>query len=1416
MLSVAALFLGYSAHAATITGTWIAGDTGLWSNPSNWSGGVPLNAGDIAQFTTANSVVNSLLDENVTLGTLTNTQNGNAWTIASDGTHTFTMSSGGATAAVISNVGRGNTTINPNVVIGDSTNGLSLKSTGAGGTSILTFNGTITGTGPLTMDTTGGSPSQIVINGLLNTVGSLTITGSAANQTVTLNNLGSNFATNTLTKTGASTLVLGSSLALNTTNHSTIGDTTNAMTLSLAAGAKLSVTNGMATPGLSNKVTVSLSSGELSYSGAGNDTIGGITAANGQGIITVDPNGSGNAARITAGTWTTPTNGEVLFRGANLGSTPGAGVGSVFFTTAPTLSGSGSAGTNTVGIITHAYGDQSVAGTGTDFVTYDATNGVRPLTASEYSPNAFVGGANVNITTPTASSSTAINSLLIGAGGQITGSSAMVISSGEILVAGTNSGITPGINLGNATLNFTTLSDLAISGLIGGTTHGGSVIKNGSGTLTLNVSSNTAYTGTTTVNGGTLVLNGGGNVGGNATVNNGGTIKLGVGNAFLDTATITLNAGGTFDFNGNFETVGGISGAGTFTDSSLATPGTLTVNASNTSTFSGLISGNLKLVKQGTGTLVLAGTGNTYTGTTIVTGGTLQVAAPGSLPGYNSANQVTIGSGGSLIVNAGFSGISGWLQADIDALLSNNARGFTAGSFLGIDTTNAGPTFTYSSDIGVAALGMVKSGPNTLVLSGNSSYGGGTTIAGGTLNVTSIGDAGANGNLGTGTIHIGSAGTAGTLLYTGAGESPSKIFDLSGTTGGAVIDQSGTGLLKIANMTVSGAGTKILTLQGTGMGEISAAISNNSGTNTTAVTKTGTGTWTLSGGNTYTGATSVNVGTLVVTGSLGNTAVSIGNGGTLSLPIAGAITQNTVTLSNGGTLSIGASSAIFAGLTLNSGGTILSTDGGTYSIPAPVTIGGNFTVGGTGDLTFTDTTAIALSAARTITVNNGNTTFAQAFTGANNLTKAGTGNLILNGGSTYTARTIVSGGSLQVASINSVTGGVASSGLGAPVTVANGTIDLGGTSNQGTLIYTGAGETTDRVINLAGLTGGGALSQSGTGLLKFTSDFTATGAGIKTLTLQGSTSGTGEIDGKIVDNSSGNKTSVVKSGTGKWTLAGANTYSGGTTVNGGTLTVNSSTGTGAVTVAAGGTLNGTGTISGAIVVSGTLSGSLTIGGDATINSGGTATASAFNGNIIDNGSITGGFSLLSGKSLSGLGSVSGVVTANTGSTVSPSKNNTSPVGDLSVDTLNLSSGAHLNLQINSPTVGDQITTTDTGAGMSLAGDVKLTIASGFATTGSDELFLIINNGSATTGLGAFSALTVVDNSGSHAYSSAEGTLVTLNGGTYRLTYQGIANGDGIGNDVALLATVPEPAAIGNLICGVGLLAGLQRFRRSKA
>jgi autotransporter-associated beta strand protein len=112
------------------------------------------------------------------------------------------------------------------------------------------------------------------------------------------------------------------------------------------------------------------------------------------------------------------------------------------------------------------------------------------------------------------------------------------------------------------------------------------------------------------------------------------------------------------------------------------------------------------------------------------------------------------------------------------------------------------------------------------------------------------------------------------------------------------------------------------------------------------------------------------------------------------------------------------------------------------------------------------------------------------------------------------------------------------------------------------LTYTGQGEATDRILDLTGnhpqtVT----LDQSGSGLLKFTSDIVYSGYGhSKTIVLQGSTAGTGEIAGRIAnpyDRKGAAKTSITKTGTGVWTLSGDNRYTGPTTVTQGTLALTS-------------------------------------------------------------------------------------------------------------------------------------------------------------------------------------------------------------------------------------------------------------------
>jgi autotransporter-associated beta strand protein len=120
-------------------------------------------------------------------------------------------------------------------------------------------------------------------------------------------------------------------------------------------------------------------------------------------------------------------------------------------------------------------------------------------------------------------------------------------------------------------------------------------------------------------------------------------------------------------------------------------------------------------------------------------------------------------------------------------------------------------------------------------------------------------------------------------------------------------------------------------------------------------------------------------------------------------------------------------------------------------------------------------------------------------------------------------------------------------------------------------LYTGTGDTSDRLIDVQA---GGIIEQAGTGNLKFTSATQSTTGNGKTLVLQGSTAGTGEFGGAIVNGSG--VVSLTKDGTGTWTLSASNTYSGATLVNKGTLALAGAAGailpSASVLVTGGGTL----------------------------------------------------------------------------------------------------------------------------------------------------------------------------------------------------------------------------------------------------
>ena len=175
-------------------------------------------------------------------------------------------------------------------------------------------------------------------------------------------------------------------------------------------------------------------------------------------------------------------------------------------------------------------------------------------------------------------------------------------------------------------------------------------------------------------------------------------------------------------------------------------------------------------------------------------------------------------------------------------------------------------------------------------------------------------------------------------------------------------------------------------------------------------------------------------------------------------------------------------------------------------------------------------------------------------------TGAGTA-VIANLGSSYKGSTTLSGGVWQVSIL--ANGGtdshIGQSGSAATNLVLNG----------GTLKYTGAAVTIDRRFSLG--TNGGTLDASGSGALTL-NNAGAVGfanSGARTLTLTGTSAGANTLAASLGDN--GGPTALLKSGTGAWTLSGANSFSGGTVVSGGTLTVAASAtlGTGNLTVSNG-------------------------------------------------------------------------------------------------------------------------------------------------------------------------------------------------------------------------------------------------------
>ena len=196
----------------------------------------------------------------------------------------------------------------------------------------------------------------------------------------------------------------------------------------------------------------------------------------------------------------------------------------------------------------------------------------------------------------------------------------------------------------------------------------------------------------TKVDSGTLILAATNTYSGNTLVSGG---MLSLGNAFaLQNSTLDTSGSGTLSFGSlTAATFGGLTGPGTLGLANASSSAVaLSVGNNNAYTaFSGILTGPGSLNKIGSGVLALAGS-NSYTGTTMVTTGTLQIGNGGS---------------GECLASPAVSNSS--------VVVFNHADGLT---YSGVISGNGS---------------VVKNGSGTLSLTGSNAYTGSTTVSQGKL-----------------------------------------------------------------------------------------------------------------------------------------------------------------------------------------------------------------------------------------------------------------------------------------------------------------------------------------------------------------------------------------------------------------------------------------------------------------------------------------------------------------------------------------------------------------------------------------------------------------------------------------------------------------------------------------------------------
>ena len=917
-------------EALTLNGSGIASDGAFRNISGNNSFGGVITLGsasriasDAGTLTLTGNINNGgfLLTEsgagNVTITSVISGSGG----LTKTGTGTLTLSGG------TNNAYTGPTTVNQGTLILAKPGSLpapAITIGGAGSSATVQLNAAYQLYGAATTINTGG---VLNLNNFNEAVGMLTINGGSI-----VTGTGLLYLTGGITGTPSSTT---STLSGNYSLYN--NQIFNIASGSTPTGVDTLISGSIAEFALGTTITKQ-GGGTLVLSGANSYT--GLTTVSG-GVLNIQ---NATALGTTAG-GTTVSSGAVLQIQGNIA------VGNENLT----LNGSG---IGTTGAFLNVSGNNSFAGSISlaSATTISSDAGVLTLTggiANGLFTTTFAGAGNI-----------AETGEISGLGGIIkTGGGTLTLSGPNTFLGGTTinggivavssdtnlGGLTSGVTLNAGTLEITTGFSTARIFTLG---DAGSTFQVDAGqTLTVN----TAILGSGTLNktgSGTMFLSalnlfsGGTNV-------TGGTLRLGAIDRLLTSAPITIS-GGSFDLQTFTQNAGTVTlSSGTITGTG---PGSLTGSSFvlESGTANAILAGTGTVTKTTAGTVTLGGA-NTFTGSTTISEGTLQLNSNNALG--TVASGTTVANGAVLTLNN--------VNYSTAEPLTLNGSGISNGGAL----SNTG-TSTFAGPINAATNATINAGGGTLTLTGGLAKNGTTlTIAGGgTVNITTNGITGSapNSDLvvdgttvvlnaansyngpttvqNSGTLRLGNSNVLPTSPQTALTVNSSSVFDLASRSD-SVASLSGDSSATVRNSVVGSTSTLTVNpaagITSTFSGVIAGTEAGTQGD--LALQKTGAGTLILTGGNSYSGTTTINGGTLIAAAGSGSalkstSGITVNSGGTLMLGSNQQINDSATMTLAGGTFDKGnfsegtADTAGLGALTLTASGSQIDFGSGTVGV----------------------------------------------------------------------------------------------------------------------------------------------------------------------------------------------------------------------------------------------------------------------------------------------------------------------------------------------------------------------------------------------------------------------------------------------------------------------------------------------------